>query len=66
LAILGPGIKQTGEVKTNAQVWQSQIASTIALLIGEKFFPPHKVNPALNIPMESDFLRNTALSSLTK
>jgi hypothetical protein len=66
LAVLGPGIKPTGEVKTNAQFWQGQIAPTIALLIGERFSPPHKVSPPLNIPMESDYSPNTVLSSFTK
>ncbi len=35
--IIGPGIKPVGEVKEKEQVYQAQIARTIAALVGEEF-----------------------------
>jgi hypothetical protein len=37
IAVLGPSIKPIGELKDNQQVYQRQLAETIATLIGEKF-----------------------------
>lgn len=37
LAIIGPGIKPVGEVKEKQQLYQQQIAQTIASLAGEEF-----------------------------
>ncbi len=36
-AVIGPGISPNGEIKTNQQSYQKQIASTIARLLGEDF-----------------------------
>jgi len=39
-AVIGPGIQPEGEMKYAQQVWQKQIASTIAGLLGEEFGNP--------------------------
>ena len=43
MAVLGPGIKSLGEVNTEAQLYQKQIATTIASLLGYNFTPEHPV-----------------------
>jgi hypothetical protein len=40
---MGPGIKPLGEVKTEGQLYQRQLATTIAALIGFDFKPKHEV-----------------------
>ena len=37
MAVIGSGIKPTGEVKEEEQIYEMQIAQTIAVLLGEKF-----------------------------
>jgi hypothetical protein len=37
--MIGPSIEPLGEVKQNMQLYQAQIAQTIAELMGEKFEP---------------------------
>lgn len=39
LAMIGPGIEPAGEMKEDQQLYQEQIAGTIAELVGEKFRP---------------------------
>jgi arylsulfatase A-like enzyme len=39
LAIIGPTIVPAGEIKEDQQLYQKQLAQTIAALIGEKFEP---------------------------
>jgi Type I phosphodiesterase / nucleotide pyrophosphatase len=41
IAVIGPGIKPSGEVKTPAPLYQKQIAPTIAALLGFRFLPDH-------------------------
>jgi hypothetical protein len=43
LAIMGPGIKPLGEMEFPGQIYQNQLAATIALLMGEKFVTAHKI-----------------------
>lgn len=43
LAAMGPDTKTLGEVKTNGQLYQRQIATTIASLLGLDFKPQHPV-----------------------
>jgi hypothetical protein len=43
IAAMGPGIKPLGEVKTEGQLYQRQLATTIAALIGFDFKPKHEV-----------------------
>ena len=39
LALMGPGLAPIGEVKKEGQLYQQQIARSIALLLGEEFIP---------------------------
>lgn len=43
VAVIGPGIKPLGEVKNNPQLYQKQLATTIAALLGFNFKPAHPV-----------------------
>jgi hypothetical protein len=43
LAAIGPGIKKMGEVKTGMQLYQAQLATTLAALLSFNFKPAHPV-----------------------
>ncbi len=43
IAAMGPDSKALGEVKTKRQLYQRQIATTIASLLGLDFKPQHPV-----------------------
>lgn len=43
IAAMGPDVKPKGEIKTPGQIYQRQLATTIAALLGLNFNPPHKV-----------------------
>jgi hypothetical protein len=43
LAVIGPDTKKMGEVKTEEQFYQKQVAATIAALLGLKFTAEHPV-----------------------
>jgi hypothetical protein len=43
LAVIGPGIAPLGEIKDNQQLYQVQLAQTIAELLGEDFQPSQPV-----------------------
>lgn len=43
LAMMGPGIKPEGEIKAKQQIYQEQIANTIASLLGMNFTANHPV-----------------------
>lgn len=47
IAAMGPGLPALGEAKTTAQLYQAQVAATIASLLGLQFKPAHPVMPAL-------------------
>ncbi len=48
MAMMGPDILPEGEMKAPQQIWQKQIAATIAVLAGEHFVAKeHSVAPAL-------------------
>lgn len=49
LAVIGPGISPLGEVKEDQQLYQEQLAQTIAALLGERFDPPHEVASAISL-----------------
>ena len=51
LAIIGPDILPQGEVNSPQQIWQRQIASTIAVLAGENFSAQHPVAKSFIIPI---------------
>ncbi|MFT3932930.1 MAG: hypothetical protein QM726_04880 [Chitinophagaceae bacterium] len=49
LALLGRGIEKTGEIKTAGQIYQNQIAQTIAGLLGEKFIGSHPTGKPIDL-----------------
>jgi hypothetical protein len=48
LAVIGPGIKPLGEIKDNQQLYQQQLAQTIAHLLGEEFIADN-IAPAITL-----------------
>lgn len=49
LAVIGPGIEALGEVKEDQQIYQKQLAQTIAALVGEKFVSDEPVASAVSL-----------------
>jgi arylsulfatase A-like enzyme len=49
LAVLGPGIQPLGEIKEHQQIYQKQLAQTIAVFMGEKFEAEHDIAKAIPI-----------------
>jgi hypothetical protein len=49
LAVLGPNIRPLGEVKEDQQLYQEQVAQTIAALLGEKFESNLSVAAAISL-----------------
>jgi hypothetical protein len=47
MAMIGPSVKAEGEKKQQGQVYQGQIAATIAAFVGKEFKPKHQVLPAI-------------------
>lgn len=45
LAAIGPDTEPLGEIRQPAQVWQEQVAQTVAALLGEHFQCEHRVAP---------------------
>ena len=43
LAVMGPDTEATGEVKTSMQLYQRQVATTIASILGFEFKPKQQV-----------------------
>lgn len=50
LAMIGPGIEPLGEMKGKQQIYQKQIAATIANLLGQPFKSEHRIGKAINLP----------------
>ena len=48
LAVMGPGINPSGEIKEGQQIYQQQIAQTIARLLGEEF-DTDNIAPAISL-----------------
>jgi len=46
-AVIGPNIKTTREMKNGEQIYQKQIAQTIANLVGENFQSDRNIAPAI-------------------
>ncbi len=65
LAMLGAGVKAEGEAKVRQQVYQKQLAATIAQILGLTFKVAHPVCEPLPLPFCSAFSANsvTAISS---
>jgi len=51
-AVMGPGIKSKGEVKSAGQLYQKQFAQTIAGLLGQKFTCEHPVGERIDLNKE--------------
>jgi hypothetical protein len=49
LAVMGPAITPIGEVKEDQQIYQKQVAQTIAALLGEKFESDQPVAAAISL-----------------
>lgn len=52
LAMIGPGIKPLGEMKSNTQIYQKQIAATVAGLIDQHFEANHPIATAFKLPVD--------------
>lgn len=50
MMLAGPTVKPQGENKEEQQVYQGQLAATIAALLGKEFKPAHPVLPVLQLP----------------
>jgi hypothetical protein len=50
LAMLGRGISSIGEMKSQQQLYQNQIAQTIAALLGKEFVSAHVTGKAIQLP----------------
>jgi hypothetical protein len=49
LAVIGPTITPAGEIKEDQQIYQKQLAQTIAALLGEKFISDQHVASAVSL-----------------
>ena len=56
MAMIGPGIAPAGEMKAEQQVYQKQIASTIAALLGQAFKTSHKTGKPIPLPQTSQIV----------
>lgn len=53
MAMMGPEILPEGEINIPQQIWQKQIAATIATLAGENFVTKqHSIAPSINIAVQ--------------
>jgi hypothetical protein len=50
MALLGPGILPEGELRTPGQVYQRQLAATMASLLGDPVAPGHPPGKAISLP----------------
>jgi hypothetical protein len=50
MAMLGPGVGAGGEMKEKGQLYEKQIAATVAALLGENFKANHPVSPSMQLP----------------
>jgi Type I phosphodiesterase / nucleotide pyrophosphatase len=53
-AVMGPGISARGEIKNDEQIFQKQMASTIAMLLGEQFQTSKNKSEPITIPRTID------------
>ena len=50
MAVLGPDIQPEGELRNRGQIYQKQIAATIASLLGDPLAPGHPPGKAIGLP----------------
>jgi hypothetical protein len=65
MAILGQGIVPAGEVKEKQQLYQSQIAATISMLLGESFTANHTVNSPIPLKQNDNSAEKNTILTLT-
>ncbi|MBS1599765.1 MAG: alkaline phosphatase family protein [Bacteroidetes bacterium] len=53
LAMMGPDIFPLGEIKNEQQIYQKQIAPTIAMFLGQKFETSHRTDNPISLPNTS-------------
>ncbi len=58
MAVLGPDIEPGGELKMRGQVYQRQIAATIAALMGDPAAPGHPPGHPVNLPAAGKYQAN--------
>jgi hypothetical protein len=51
--MIGPGIKPLGEIKSENQLYQKQLAATISGLIGQHFEANHPVAEGIALPVNT-------------
>lgn len=51
MAVLGPDIQPEGEIRTRGQVYQKQLAATMATLLGDPVAPGHPPGKAILFPI---------------
>jgi len=54
LAMLGPDIMPLGEIAENQQIYQKQIAATVASLLGQQLESTHNIGAAIQLPAVDD------------
>lgn len=54
LGMLGPGIIPMGEMKEEQQIYEKQVAATIAWLLGEKFEASNRIGQPIALPAAAD------------
>ena len=65
MAILGQGIAPNGEAKEKQQLYQSQIAATVSILLGENFTANHSVNTPIPLKQVATTLEKNTIMTLT-
>ncbi|HEY6899091.1 MAG TPA: alkaline phosphatase family protein [Puia sp.] len=60
MAVLGPDIQPEGELRRHGQVYQKQIAATIASLLGDPVAPGHPPGRAIGLPAVQAMVRGGA------
>ena len=54
LAMIGPDVCPMGEIKTDQQIYEKQLAQTIALLLGKKFTSDRNIGKPILLPTMPD------------
>ncbi|MFT3846689.1 MAG: hypothetical protein QM725_16640 [Lacibacter sp.] len=57
LALIGDGIEPTGELQKNLQIYSNQLASTIAVLLGEQFETPHSKGKPVELIIDNSRIK---------
>jgi Metalloenzyme superfamily len=63
LAVMGPDILPLGEMKNNEQIYEKQLAPTIAMLLGESFSPLHSSVKNAVLPIDLNYTKTNFFSS---